>query len=174
MIEKDYLLAGVANHPQLASTWVFKGGSCLRKCYYYETFWFSEDLDFTVVDGGPDEAEEFIGIFAEIAEWLRDLSGINLVVVDEAFGRRRNRRGTIAVSRCRDTDGWWSMLRSFGHKRPGRQSLGVLPPEPDGHLVRAAGRVGWSQTRRRAHRLGVGWCAQRPNGRASSVAMTRT
>lgn len=46
VIEKDYLLgwllAGIANHLQLASTWVFKGGTCLRKCYY-ETFRFSDD-----------------------------------------------------------------------------------------------------------------------------------
>jgi predicted nucleotidyltransferase component of viral defense system len=41
VIEKDYilgwLLAGIAQHPELATTWVFKGGTCLRKCYY-ETF----------------------------------------------------------------------------------------------------------------------------------------
>jgi predicted nucleotidyltransferase component of viral defense system len=55
VIEKDYmlgwLLAGIANHRALNRTWVFKGGTCLRKCYY-ETYRFSEDLDFTVVDGG--------------------------------------------------------------------------------------------------------------------------
>ena len=60
VIEKDYvlgwLLAGIAQHPALAETWIFKGGTCLRKCYY-ETFRFSEDLDFTVIDGGPDDPE---------------------------------------------------------------------------------------------------------------------
>jgi predicted nucleotidyltransferase component of viral defense system len=49
VIEKDYvlgwLLAGIAAHTELAATWIFKGGTCLRKCYY-ETFRFSEDLDF--------------------------------------------------------------------------------------------------------------------------------
>lgn len=38
VIEKDYvlgwLLAGIANHPQLDRGWAFKGGTCLRKCYY--------------------------------------------------------------------------------------------------------------------------------------------
>ena len=52
VIEKDYilgwLLAGIAQHNELASSWVFKGGTCLRKCFY-ETFRFSEDLDFTVI-----------------------------------------------------------------------------------------------------------------------------
>jgi predicted nucleotidyltransferase component of viral defense system len=53
VIEKDYvlgwLLAGIAHHPALSRTWAFKGGTCLRKCYY-ETFRFSEDLDFTVIE----------------------------------------------------------------------------------------------------------------------------
>ena len=44
VIEKDYilgwLLAGIAQHSELASSWVFKGGTCLRKCFY-ETFRFS-------------------------------------------------------------------------------------------------------------------------------------
>jgi predicted nucleotidyltransferase component of viral defense system len=69
VIEKDYvlgwLLAGIAHHPALARTWVFKGGTCLRKCYY-ETFRFSEDLDFTIVDGGQESPEEPRGIFAEV------------------------------------------------------------------------------------------------------------
>src|SRR5215213_5325668 len=38
VMEKDYvlgwLLAGIAHHPALSLTWVFKGGTCLRKCYY--------------------------------------------------------------------------------------------------------------------------------------------
>jgi predicted nucleotidyltransferase component of viral defense system len=96
VIEKDYvlgwLLAGIAQHPDLASTWVFKGGTCLRKCYY-ETYRFSEDLDFTVVDGGPEEPADLIRIFTEVAEWIREESGVELVVDDAAFRRRKNRRG---------------------------------------------------------------------------------
>ena len=37
VVEKDYvlgwLLAGIANHPQTRS-WAFKGGTCLRKCWF--------------------------------------------------------------------------------------------------------------------------------------------
>lgn len=37
-IEKDYvlgwLLAGIANHPELFDKWIFKGGTCLKKCYF--------------------------------------------------------------------------------------------------------------------------------------------
>lgn len=53
VVEKDYvlgwLLAGIFSQPQLAEHWVFKGGTCLKKCYF-ETYRFSEDLDFTVTD----------------------------------------------------------------------------------------------------------------------------
>jgi predicted nucleotidyltransferase component of viral defense system len=100
VIEKDYLLgwllAGIANHDALSRTWVFKGGTCLRKCYY-ETFRFSEDLDFTIVDGGPEEPDELKRIFVEIAEWVREESGIELIVDDSSFRRRMNRRGRPTV-----------------------------------------------------------------------------
>lgn len=96
VIEKDYvlgwLLAGIANHPQLSSTWLFKGGTCLRKCYY-ETYRFSEDLDFTVVDDGPEAPEDLVPIFRAIGDWLREESGIELVVEETSFRRRQNLRG---------------------------------------------------------------------------------
>jgi predicted nucleotidyltransferase component of viral defense system len=96
VIEKDYvlgwLLAGVASQPQLAETWLFKGGTCLRKCYY-ETYRFSEDLDFTVVDGGPEAPDDLVPIFRAIGDWLREESGIELVVEDASFRRRENLRG---------------------------------------------------------------------------------
>ncbi len=51
VIEKDYvlgwILAGIYADPELAAAWVFKGGTCLKKCFF-ETYRFSEDLDFTV------------------------------------------------------------------------------------------------------------------------------
>jgi predicted nucleotidyltransferase component of viral defense system len=96
VIEKDYalgwLLAGIAQHPELTNTWVFKGGTCLRKCYY-ETFRFSEDLDFTVVDSGPELPEDLTRIFLEISEWLRDTTGLALIVDNDSFRRKVNRRG---------------------------------------------------------------------------------
>ena len=59
VIEKDYafgwVLAGISNHPALASSWVFKGGTCLKKCYF-ETYRFSEDLDFTLTN--PEHMEQ--------------------------------------------------------------------------------------------------------------------
>ena len=49
VIEKDYVLgwvlAGIFNHPELRNSWVFKGGTCLKKAHF-KTYRFSEDLDF--------------------------------------------------------------------------------------------------------------------------------
>lgn len=68
-VEKDYvlgwLLAGIAQHTEL-SKWIFKGGTCLKKCFF-ETYRFSEDLDFTV----PEESELSQGA---IAAWLGELA----------------------------------------------------------------------------------------------------
>ena len=96
VIEKDYvlgwLLAGIAQHDALSRTWIFKGGTCLRKCYY-ETYRFSEDLDFTVTARGPEDPSELIHIFKEIAEWMRTNSGLELVIDQSSFRVRQNRRG---------------------------------------------------------------------------------
>ena len=55
IVEKDYVLGwvlwGIGSDERLSATWVFKGGTCLKKCYI-ETYRFSEDLDFTVLPGG--------------------------------------------------------------------------------------------------------------------------
>jgi predicted nucleotidyltransferase component of viral defense system len=42
-----WLFKGIYNHDELAPVWTFKGGTCLKKCYF-ETYRFSEDLDFTL------------------------------------------------------------------------------------------------------------------------------
>ena len=58
VVEKDYVLGwllwGIGTDPVLSDAWVFKGGTCLKKCYI-ETYRFSEDLDFTVLPGGPSD-----------------------------------------------------------------------------------------------------------------------
>jgi Nucleotidyl transferase AbiEii toxin, Type IV TA system len=61
IVEKDYVLGwllwGIAADYVLGDQWVFKGGTCLKKCYI-ETYRFSEDLDFTVLPGGPIRPED--------------------------------------------------------------------------------------------------------------------
>jgi predicted nucleotidyltransferase component of viral defense system len=100
VIEKDYvlgwLLAAIASTDELATTWIFKGGTCLRKCYY-ETYRFSEDLDFTVLRGGPEAPEDLIPLFQQVSRWLYDRTGIELQVDERSFVRRRNTRGNATT-----------------------------------------------------------------------------
>ncbi len=50
VIDKDWILghfiAAIFNEPELKETLIFKGGTCLKKCWSTE-YRFSEDLDFT-------------------------------------------------------------------------------------------------------------------------------
>jgi predicted nucleotidyltransferase component of viral defense system len=96
VVEKDYalgwLLGAIASQPELSSRWVFKGGTCLRKCFY-ETYRFSEDLDFTVVDGGPETADELLPVMRRAAAWLRERTGIELEIDPSMFRPGQNRRG---------------------------------------------------------------------------------
>ena len=79
VVEKDYvlgwLLAGISNHAELGTAWVFKGGTCLKKCYF-ETYRFSEDLDFTLLDAETLDEARLRQIFNEISEWIYDQTGI--------------------------------------------------------------------------------------------------
>lgn len=56
VVEKDYVLGwalwAVGSDEELNRTWCFKGGTSLKKCFV-ETYRFSEDLDFSVLPGGP-------------------------------------------------------------------------------------------------------------------------
>lgn len=80
IIEKDYvigwLLWGIGSDPELSVHWAFKGGTSLKKCYV-ETWRFSEDLDFTIIPGGPDKPETIEPIIKRILERVHDESGID-------------------------------------------------------------------------------------------------
>ena len=60
VLERDYLLswvlAGISRVPALQDTLVFKGGTALRKCYFGD-YRFSEDLDFSGLEGVPRDGE---------------------------------------------------------------------------------------------------------------------
>jgi predicted nucleotidyltransferase component of viral defense system len=81
VVEKDYilgwLLAGIGNHPKLKDSWVFKGGTCLKKCFF-ETYRFSEDLDFTISDRSHLSEEFLRPVFEEIGGWVYEASGVEL------------------------------------------------------------------------------------------------
>ena len=80
IVEKDYVLGwvlwGIGTDPRLHDTWVFKGGTCLKKCYI-ETYRFSEDLDFTVLQNGPVEPDEILEAIARVLDRVYQESGID-------------------------------------------------------------------------------------------------
>ncbi len=78
-IEKDYVLGwllwGINNHNNFTNAWIFKGGTCLKKCFF-ETFRFSEDLDFTVTDGAHLSTDFLREKFHEITDKIYNETGI--------------------------------------------------------------------------------------------------
>ena len=96
VIEKDYvlgwLLAGIANHPDLAGTWVFKGGTCLKKCYF-ETYRFSEDLDFTLLRAAHVDGEFLQAALGEVTARIYDEAGIEMPADSMRFDIYQNPRG---------------------------------------------------------------------------------
>jgi predicted nucleotidyltransferase component of viral defense system len=64
-IEKDYVLGwilmSIQNNPKIKNSWIFKGGTCLKKCFFDE-YRFSEDLDFTLIDSFQMNESFIMGI----------------------------------------------------------------------------------------------------------------
>ncbi len=103
-VEKDYALGwvlfGIAGHDTLGS-WVFKGGTCLKKCYF-DTYRFSEDLDFTVRDGGVYSTAEIEAAIKEVCDWVAGESGIEFpaerLVVEELTNPRGKKTFQARIS----------------------------------------------------------------------------
>lgn len=97
VIEKDYalgwMLAGISAHPDIGPSWVFKGGTCLKKCYF-ETYRFSEDLDFTLTDPAHLDENFLVTTFTRIAEWIYDRTGIEVPRETIRFELYDNPRGS--------------------------------------------------------------------------------
>lgn len=93
-IEKDYVLGwvlyGISQHPML-SEWFFKGGTCLKKCYF-ETYRFSEDLDFTVLNKALYNKNEIANALNDVADTVYEAAGINLktreIEVQESINKK--------------------------------------------------------------------------------------
>ena len=95
IVELDYALGwalrGIAGHRFLAKRLIFKGGTCLRKCYF-PNYRFSEDLDFTATQWfGWEEFEKSVG---EAFAAVQGASGIDFAarepkrrVIDDEYGR---------------------------------------------------------------------------------------
>jgi predicted nucleotidyltransferase component of viral defense system/DNA-directed RNA polymerase subunit RPC12/RpoP len=99
VVEKDYvlgwLLAGIEQDPLLKEAWVFKGGTCLKKCYF-ETYRFSEDLDFTISDPTHIDEPFLRSRFETLSEWLYDETGIEVPKDKISFDVWDTKRGSRA------------------------------------------------------------------------------
>jgi predicted nucleotidyltransferase component of viral defense system len=91
VVEKDYVIGwvlwGIGSDPELSISWVFKGGTCLKKCFL-ETYRFSEDLDFTVLPGGTIRSEEVGEIMDRTLPRVAAESGIDFSVRAPRFRER--------------------------------------------------------------------------------------
>lgn len=83
-IEKDYILSwillGITKHQHLSMAIVFKGGTVLKKVYF-EDYRFSEDLDFTLLNGEISN-EQIFEWFKEAFEIIKEEANIPLEIID--------------------------------------------------------------------------------------------
>jgi uncharacterized protein len=94
VIDLDYslgwFLLGMLKTSHSLGGLLFKGGTCLRKCYFLD-YRFSEDLDFTATKYlSPTDLKEWI---AKSVNWISDQDGpdfhiqpIHFEVVDDEYG----------------------------------------------------------------------------------------
>ena len=95
VVEKDYVLGwllwGIHNHEAIGESWLFKGGTCLKKCFF-ETYRFSEDLDFTLLDPSHIDVEFLKNVFSKICEQLYDEIGVEFPPETQKFEVYQNPR----------------------------------------------------------------------------------
>lgn len=96
VVEKDYvlgwMLAAIAAHPIAGSAWVFKGGTCLKNCFF-ETFRFSEDLDFSLLPDAPYDEPDVLAILRDLAEIAEASSGVQCSRGGVSLKLRKNKAG---------------------------------------------------------------------------------
>lgn len=96
VVEKDYVLGwllwAIGNHDTLLKHWIFKGGTCLKKCFF-ETYRFSEDLDYTITNDSHIDTTFLENAFKEISEQVYEESGIEFPINLQQFDIYNNPRG---------------------------------------------------------------------------------
>ena len=95
VIDLDYslswILLGMKNMRSKMLGLIFKGGTCLRKCYFPD-YRFSEDLDFTA--SAPLSESSIINLIENSFEWVREHDGpdfnvqpYKFEIVDDEYGK---------------------------------------------------------------------------------------
>lgn len=98
IVEKDYvidwLLTGFSTNSETSSNWIFKGGTCLKKCYF-ETYRFSEDLDFSLTPNALYTEQEIKNVLLSLAENVSQLSGITFPIENIIVDSKQNLKGQL-------------------------------------------------------------------------------
>lgn len=95
VVEKDYVLGWLLAALALSdvrTTWVFKGGTCIKKCFF-ETYRFSEDLDFSLAPEAPYTEEALRETLQDLARTAAELSGVEFPADRVEVRVQRNRQG---------------------------------------------------------------------------------
>lgn len=116
IVERDYALgwviAGCFQQGIGRGLWIFKGGTCLKKCYFPD-YPFSEDLDFTLT--ARLSLEDIGRTLAGAARWAEEVSGIR-------FTERPIRQEVIFQGTSRETHNFRLYYRG-PHRQVGEQSV---------------------------------------------------
>jgi predicted nucleotidyltransferase component of viral defense system len=99
-VEKDYVLGwvlmGIQMHPEAQEKWIFKGGTCLKKCFF-DNYRFSEDLDFTISAQNHMQEDVLKKILKDVGEWVYEESGIELPEKHISVDLYKNPHGAFSV-----------------------------------------------------------------------------
>lgn len=103
-----WFLAGFSYIQNAPNALRFKGGTCLRKCYF-PGYRFSEDLDFSATRLiSPSKINDWV---ARIASWSADRTGPDFLaapfrveVVEDEYGKDSSKFGFIIVGLCTGAD----------------------------------------------------------------------
>jgi predicted nucleotidyltransferase component of viral defense system len=83
IIEKDYVLGwvlmGIQRQPEIHENWIFKGGTCLKKCFF-DKYRFSEDLDFSLTTDAFIHDGVLKRILKDLCDWVYTYSGIEFPI----------------------------------------------------------------------------------------------
>ncbi|MBU0706614.1 nucleotidyl transferase AbiEii/AbiGii toxin family protein [Patescibacteria group bacterium] len=83
-VERDYVLGwmlwAIGSHEAIKDKWIFKGGTCLKKCFT-ETWRFSEDLDFSLLLDSPFDASYLQNTIGEMQSRIQTEAGIDFSIM---------------------------------------------------------------------------------------------
>lgn len=116
VVDKDWMLghfvAAIFNEPELKETLIFKGGTCLKKCWF-EKYRFSEDLDFTSKSQEFELTQDHLKF---ITKHIEDNAGVKTHIVSLKPLRFQDR-----------LTGYEAIIKFWGADHP----RNIMPPTPD-------------------------------------------